>query len=321
MRTGAAAGRRGYLHEVVYYGSDDELLRCVIPFLRDGIAAAEPTVLVLGAHNAALVRQAMPGIPGLRFIDGEAMYTRPASAIKAYREMFSGYVADGARHIRLAGELPPCAFGSTWDWWARYESAANHAFDEYPVWSMCLYDTRSTPARVLDDVRLTHHSVAMPDGRHIQNDHYIDPVEFLSRPRPVIPDPLEMSPPLIELVDPTPAVARKAALDAHAAMRTAAGDADALVLAVSETVANALRYGLPPARLRLWAAPDRVVAAISDRGPGPTDPFVGLLPGVGAPMGGLGLWLTHELCDHVTMERSRDGFTLRLTVGTPPPTA
>jgi anti-sigma regulatory factor (Ser/Thr protein kinase) len=71
--------------------------------------------------------------------------------------------------------------------------------------------------------------------------------------------------------------------------------------------------------LRLWTARDRIVATVSDHGTGPADPFAGLLPVTDIASAGLGLWLTHQLCSHVTVDTTDDGFTLRLVVGTPHP--
>jgi Histidine kinase-like ATPase domain len=90
------------------------------------------------------------------------------------------------------------------------------------------------------------------------------------------------------------------------------GVADPLLPTRSSTVA-------PPVRIRLWSAPDRVVATVSDRGDGPADPFAGLLPLTDTSSAGLGLWLTHQLSSHVTLDTTDDGFTIRLIVGTPQP--
>ena len=90
-------------------------------------------------------------------------------------------------------------------------------------------------------------------------------------------------------------------------------------LDASEAVTNALIHGLPPVRLRLWTGPDRIVATVTDGGDGPADPFVGLLPVTDTCSAGLGLWLTHQLCSHVTLDTTDDGFTIRLIVETPQP--
>jgi hypothetical protein len=70
LRTGAAAGHRGYFHEAVCYDSADHLLAVVVPFLLGGVAAGEPTVVSLGERNAALVRAALPADSGVEFLTG-----------------------------------------------------------------------------------------------------------------------------------------------------------------------------------------------------------------------------------------------------------
>ena len=61
------------------------------------------------------------------------------------------------------------------------------------------------------------------------------------------------------------------------------------------------------------------MATVADRGDGPDDPFAGLLPVTDTRSGGLGLWLTHQLCSHVTLDTTDDGFTICLVVATPQP--
>jgi anti-sigma regulatory factor (Ser/Thr protein kinase) len=316
MRTGAAAGHDGYYHEAVCYGSDDDLLAVVVPFLLGGVAAGEPTVVSFGERNAALLRSALPADSGVEFLTGGDVYARPAAAIKSYQNLLASYVADGAEQIRIIGELPGPAFGPTWDWWARYESAINHAYDDFPLWSMCAYDTRTTPAPMLADVGRTHPRFATPDGRHVPSGAYAEPPVYLSEDRPVVPDPLERTRPIIELTDPSPARARGAVYEADRGLLSAE-DVDDLAVAVSETVTNALRYGRPPVRVRFWTGDDRVVVSVSDGGDGPDDPFAGLLKATNGSPGGLGLWITYQSCNHVTMSRNPAACTFRLTAGNP----
>jgi anti-sigma regulatory factor (Ser/Thr protein kinase) len=351
MPIGAPTDRPGYRHEAVLYDSDSEFLGLVVPFLQEGVAAGEPCLVALGASTTSLVREAVGDTTGLTFLDDR--YDRPASVIRSNRDLFAAHVADGAIRIRVASEVPHPGVGAPWNGWARYEAAINRAYAEFPLWGLCAYDTRITPGPVLDDVARTHPHLATADGRGV-NPRYQDPTEFLARRPPSRGDPVETaSPPVIDLTDPTPATARGAV---HAASTsrpdtvrsdpTAAGtvqadapqadtpqretpqretpklastDIGSLVLGVSEAVTNALIHGRPPVRFRLWLAPDRMVATVTDRGDGPADPFAGLLPVSKTCPGGLGLWLTHQLCSHVTLDTTDHGFTIRLVVGTPQP--
>jgi anti-sigma regulatory factor (Ser/Thr protein kinase) len=316
MRTGAPAGRTGYFHEAVRFGSDDDLLAVALPFLRDGVAAGEPTIVALCEPNAALVREALGDDRSVVFHEVGDLYTRPAGAIRAYRDLFTELAADGVHQIRVLGELPPAALGVTWDGWARYESATNDAYDEFPLWSMCAYDTRTNPAEVLADVARTHPHVATPGDRHVTSADYVAPDLFLRHDRPMAPDPLQLGPPAVELTDPAPGAARTALTQVSDGVLSADALND-LRLAVTETVSNAMTHGVPPTRVRFWVGPDRVVVTVTDRGSGPADPFAGLRAAAHAPIGGLGLWLTHQLCDDVAMSSTTDGFTIRMISGNP----
>jgi anti-sigma regulatory factor (Ser/Thr protein kinase) len=316
MRTGVPAGRTGYFHEAVYYGGDEELLAVVLPFVQGGVAAGEPTIVSLCEPTAALVREALGDDTPVVFHSGGDLYVRPAGAIRAYRDLFAEHTRAGAGQIRVVGELPPDTLGVTWDWWARYESAINDAYDDYPLWSMCTYDTRSTPAEVLADVARTHPNVAAPGDRHLTSPDYVEPDLFLRRDQPTPPDPLQLTPPTVELADPSPADARAALGRVSDGVLSADSLAD-LRIAVTETVTNAMSHGGPPVLVRFWAGPDRVVVTVTDRGKGPVDPFAGLRAAAHAPIGGLGLWLTHQLCDHVAMSNTTDGFTVRMISGNP----
>lgn len=313
MRSGAAVGHTGYFHETAFYGSDDEFLAIVVPFIEGGVVAGEPTFVTLAERNAGLVQGAMATVDGVTFVPGNHQYARPAATIRSYRELFGQQVAAGATQIRVVGDVPHPGFGVSWDAWARYEAVVNHAFDDFPLWGMCPYDLRTTPDDVLDEVARTHQHIATPDGHH-RNERFEDPAEFL-RARPVRPLAAEPSEPVIDLRDPTAAEARHAVRGLDAGLPVAAHED--LVLSVSEVVTNALRHGRPPARLRLWAADGRVVATIHDQGPGVTDPFAGLLP---APKvdGGLGLWIASQLCSEVTIGQDADGFGVRLVVDAEP---
>ncbi|MGX7827972.1 anti-sigma factor RsbA family regulatory protein [Actinokineospora sp. 24-640] len=308
-----------FVHAAAVYASDEEFLAIVLPFLADAVEAGEPVVVAVDEPRRQLIHTALPEVSAVVFADRDEHGHRPASTINAYRKLLSGHVEGGARRIRLIGDVPHPGRGQPWGDWARYEAAAERAFGGFPLWALCPYDTRDTPADVLADVARTHPYLAVANGEFLANPRFEDPSRFLAqRPLPAA-DPLEAGHPLTDLTNPSPSEARTAVRE------TAQGTAldhkaiENLIYAVSEAVTNGLCHGRPPVRLRLWTAPSRVVAAISDSGPGPADPFAGLLPASSTKTGGLGLWLAHQLCDHVTLSRGADGFTIRLSVDTHTP--
>ncbi len=316
MRTGAASACEGIFHEASIYASDAELRETALPFLVEGLDAQEPTYVVLGPQENDLLRRELGEPEGLHYIPATDVYVNPAATVKGYLDVVSAEVAAGAEQVRFITEVPHPGLGSAWDWWGHYESAVNEIFATLPVWAICTYDARRTPAGVVDEVLRTHPFVADAAGRHASNHGYVSPATFLGqRSYPYI-DPLEADEPLVELTDPSPTEARRAGL-ALARPRFGAETADNLALALSEVVTNAQRYGRPPVRLRLWDCPDRIVATVEDGGTGIHDVTVGLAPVEPDRPGGRGLWIANQLCDHVGISRSPDGFLVRLVVGTP----
>jgi anti-sigma regulatory factor (Ser/Thr protein kinase) len=318
MSTAAVSGDTSFIHEAAFYDSDGGLLEVVIPFLEEAVEAGEPAVAALDERGNGLVRAALGEPSSVLFVDGYAQHSRPANTVKAYQELFAEQVALGARQIRVVGKVPQPGVRAPWGWWARYEAAINRLYEGFPVWGICPYDTRITPERVLDEVTQTHPFLASA-GLHVPNPSFESPETFLSRARRASPDPLEQTPPTVELIDPSPAAARRAAHDTARVGQLERVDVDDLVLVVNEAVTNGICHGTRPVHARLWAGPDRIVVTVSDRGRGPTNPFVGLVPSSDTDSAGLGLWLTHQLCNHVTFETGAHGYTLRLVLGDPPP--
>ena len=182
---------------------------------------------------------------------------------------------------------------------------------------MCLYDRRITPQDVLDDVERTHPLIATTDGAHRPNGRYHEPAGFLRSRPPPPPDPIEADPPYVEMIDPVPTACRHAVQYVARRTRLGGDDVDQLVVATSEAVTNAITHGQPPVTVRMWAAAARIVVTVTDRGAGPDDPYVGLVPQPSAAngAGGFGLWIAHQLLP-VAFNRD-NGFTVRLTAGAP----
>ncbi|MFJ5986731.1 anti-sigma factor RsbA family regulatory protein [Lentzea sp. NPDC092896] len=301
----------GFFHETAFYGSDDDFLAHAVPFLENGLRAGEPSIVACAEQNTALLRGALGRDAAVTYMPGADQYARPSEAIANYRSLFAEHTASGAQQMRVVGDVPHPGMGAPWDWWARYEAAVNLAYAEFPVWGLCPYDTRTTPAEVLADVVRTHPNISTTPGAHDKNPGYREGLAASTQ----VPDVLERRSPLVELVDPSARGVREAVGAAIDAMGLSEDDAHDVVYAASEIVTNGLTHGIAPVRFRLWSDHARVVVTVTDQGPGPSDPLAGLMPTAETLSAGLGLWILHRTCDYVSMGRDEDGFTVRVSIG------
>ena len=104
--------------------------------------------------------------------------------------------------------MPHAGNGGSFTGWDRFESALNTIWGSAPLWGLCLYDSATAPAEVLDIIERTHPRILSLSGEHRRGERYQASSEFEGLP--VRPDPLESTPPLVELVDRTAAEARHA---------------------------------------------------------------------------------------------------------------
>ena len=229
-------------------------------------------------------------------------------------------MAAGAEQIRIAGDVPHEGNGGRFAGWDRYESAVNVVWQDYPVYSRCLYDATTVADRVRDVVERTHRRVLTADGAVVTSPRYQEVADF--ERLPPAPDPLEATPPTVALIGASPRKTR------HQVAEAAHGRIDAatvreLLFAVSEAVHNAHLHGQRPITVKAWTGPDRIVVRVHDDGPGPADPLTGLVPAPGAIAGaggiagaGLGLWLIHQFTNiDIDLLAATDGFTVRLRGG------
>jgi anti-sigma regulatory factor (Ser/Thr protein kinase) len=312
MRTGAARGQAGYCHEAGFYGSDAEFRALIVPFAEEGIAAGEPVIIGYDDRKSDLLRSWLSDPSAVEFLGDKSLYATPARTIAAYRQLFEFHVGRGAAQIRIAGDVPHPGNGGRFEGWDRYESATNAVWQDFPVWALCLYDTTTTPAAVLDIVERTHPRIVSPPGVRRASPRYQDALAFEGLP--YAPDPLEDTPPVTALVNRSAAEARRALTQAGRG-RVPATVLQDLLIGATEAITNAQRYGRPPVTVRIWAAPDRVVVNVHDTGHGPADRLAGLVPApdvTGDRRLGMGLWVMHQLDLDVALRHAADGFTVRL---------
>jgi anti-sigma regulatory factor (Ser/Thr protein kinase) len=312
MSTGSISRPRRF-HEVGFYRSDAEFRALIVPFVEEGVAAGQPVIIGYDDRKASLLRSWLHKPAAVTFIAGTSLYATPARAIASYWKMFEQYTAAGATQIRIAGDVPHEGNGGRFAGWDRYESAVNTVWDQFPVWSRCLYDATTAAPRVLDIARRTHPRIVLPSGQFQDNGYYQDHSEF--QPLPSDPDPLERSAPALEVTDPSAAQVRRA-ITSIGYGQVPDTVLEELEVGVTEAVNNARLHGRPPVTARIWAASGRILVKVHDTGPGPDDPLAGLVPAL-AETGfrGAELWLIHMLDLDTALIRSRDGFTVRLAAG------
>ncbi len=307
--TGTATRHAGFFHVAVIYGADEELLAVALPFLRDGAAAGEPTLLAGNERQQRIVGDELDDLRGITLLDLDHSGDVLLSLRNNYA-LHTSLVRAGAAQIRVLGGLP----NGPWRDRVRYEAAINHFFTALPVWAICPYDIRDTPDDMLADTQRTHPHLMSPRGHTSPSPSFEDPAALLNQRARDTHDPLQDLAPDIELVDPSPAWAGHAVMVLAQATRLDQESVEALRLSVGELVGNALAHGRPPVHVCVWAAADRVVVTVRDAGAGPADPFVGLLPRDphGDPDDANLLHVIHQAISDVSIFTAADGFTVRL---------
>ena len=301
-------------HDAFLYGSDEQLVTAMVPFLQEGLTRGDAAAAVTTPGNLALLRDRLGADAHVGYVEAADWYVRPAAAIAQFDAAIRELIDGGAPHLRVVGELP---FGSTLGEhasWNRYEAIVNEAFKRAPLWVVCLYDTRALPERLIEAARRTHPTL-FEARRRRQSADYVEPAVLLGQiPEPGIP---VAGPPRLQLrIDGDPRGWRHSLAGAVEAEALPRGRAEEFLIAVGEVVANALGHGHGLAELTLWSTNDGVVCAVRDDGPGLDDPFAGYLPpGNDDAAQGMGLWVARQLSDSLAIQSGADGTTVRLGIG------
>jgi anti-sigma regulatory factor (Ser/Thr protein kinase) len=304
----------GFVHDALYYDSDEALVAVAVPFLRGGMAAGHSVAISAGPRTWSLLAPALGGDQErLVRLAGPAAFQRTATAVCVLRGFFEAELAAGAPALRVLGEVPVSTDPQAWAEWCRYEAIINRLLAPYPLWGLCPYDTRTLPESVLAAGQLTHPIMTTGTGR-AANAAYLDPVSFLhhiaTEPEPLAASQADV---VMEVGD-----LRRLRHAVRATITNLAPHSGVLVeflVAVNEVATNAMLHGRPPVTARLWVSPHRLVCAITDRGSGFQDPLAGYAAPVSSDPArpGRGLWLARHFCDQITAGHTPEGFTVRLS--------
>jgi transcriptional regulator with XRE-family HTH domain len=162
--TGANGGKLA--HRAFVYGSEDELLAEVVPWLEEGVTRSESALVVTTVENIESVRGALGRTAErVRFARSADWYTSPIAALNRYRDYLDAELGSGAARARIVGE--PVWTGRTpreKRERMRYEAVLNLTFASVPATIVCPYDSRSLPADVLAGARRTHPELTRAGG-------------------------------------------------------------------------------------------------------------------------------------------------------------
>ncbi|MEY2568007.1 MAG: hypothetical protein QOE35_2536 [Actinomycetota bacterium] len=184
-RVAGVAPRRapGLEHNVLVFGSDDELVRGAVPFMTEGLERSQRVLAVTSKPRFEVLRDAL-GERGndVEFRDAPVWYPSPQAALAGYRALFDESEATGVPRTRIVGELvlDGLSFAET-QVWARYESLVNLQFASAAASYICLYDTRTLPAEVIAAAKHTHPDAIEGDGART-NPLYRAPEDYLLEP-------------------------------------------------------------------------------------------------------------------------------------------
>jgi anti-sigma regulatory factor (Ser/Thr protein kinase) len=289
-----------FTHSAFLYDSDAAYAVTVAAFLRDGLARGEAVAVATNPERTILLRDALgDDATEVRFLPADEWYVRPVRTIAGWARLLRAASASGRPFTRLVGDTP---VGHGHESWVRFESAVNRSLAGLPGHLLCPYGRGSLPA---DLVGRTH--PRLHDGGWLDSAGYESPEQLLhDLPEPPYPVPGE---PLMAVPVVTVAALRAEIRErAHAEGWLPPDRIDSLVLALSELATNGIRHGGARCELRVWLTEDAVICEVTDDGTVPPGPLAGYLPPRPGVLGGMGLWLVHQLCDAMALY-SADGLT------------
>jgi anti-sigma regulatory factor (Ser/Thr protein kinase) len=300
---------QAFVHEAFFYRDPAEFLQGVLRFIREGLDAGEPILVVLSAAKIERLRDALRGDAELvSFADMAHVGANPARIIAVWRQFVD---ENEGRPIRGIGE--PIWAGRSDPELAechRHESLLNVAFADTPMFRLlCPYDVTALDADVVEEAQRTHPYVTDVRSTRASGDYR--GLEAISAPfGEPLPDSPESAVELHFDADNLGEV-RGLVFEQAETAGLERGAAKNLVLAVNEIATNSVRHGGGGGVVKVWDQKNSLVCQVEDRGR-IEDPLVGRRRPVPDEPGGRGVWLANQVCDLVQVRTSEGGNTVRM---------
>ena len=300
-----------FRHEALFYASQDEFLERTSAFLREGVEAEEPALVVLRPDSLAALKSELNGhADRVLFADMGEVGSNPARIIPAWREFVDRHSTPG-RGIRGIGE-PIWAERSPAELveCQRHESLLNLAFeDTRDFFLLCPYDTSALDPSVIEEAHRSHPFVAV-DGIQADSTRYRDREETAAPFAAPLPDPRTETRCQVFQTGTLRALREfvtRCATDAGFS-RSSTQD---IVLAVGEVATNSIVHGGGGGILRVWQEDGGLICEVNDTGR-IEDPLVGRMRPEPGQIGGHGLWLANQVCELVQVRTYPGGNAVRL---------
>ena len=312
MNTPATSPADRFRHEALLYSGWAEFIAGTVPFIRGGLEAGEPVLVVESAAKIDMLRMALGhDADEVLFADMGEVGSNPARIIPAWHD-FVARQTDSGRRLRGIGE--PIWKGRSDDELIecqRHESLLNVAFGRgLPWWLMCPYDTENLDEAVIDEARRSHEYITERASGNKRSEMFRG-LEASGAPFDApLPEPGTSVGHLSFKSDDLVSVRKLVFRHARAA-RLALRRADELVTAVNEVATNSVRHGGGSGSLRLWQDRSSMVCEVRDNGRFNRPLVDRERPSrdITAPRG---LWLANQLCDLVQIRSLPEGTVVRL---------
>lgn len=304
-----------FQHEALIYGSADEFVSTVVPFLKEGLAEGDGAVVATNDLNIRRLRQALGrDADEVMMVPAKEVYTSPHGAVGAYHRVLEGFAKNGKPSVRAIGEVE---YGSTAyenESWLRYEPVAHEVFSDARLKVICPYDKNALAPALIEHAVKTHPHIHRDSSRE-ENPSFEDPRSVFSSLPVHFPLGCSTQPDIqLDLTAGRLADARRT-IDALVARRFESVRDEEVTLAISEVTTNAIRYGSGSATVRLWNLSEHLVCEVRNEGRPIEDFAAGYRPprpADHAEHGGMGLWIARHLADAMTIQSDESGPVVRL---------
>jgi anti-sigma regulatory factor (Ser/Thr protein kinase) len=301
-----------FRHDALFYSGSSDFLGGTVPFIRAGLDAGEPVLVVEPLEKINMLRSALGDeAERVLFADMAHVGANPARIIPAWQEFVDQQGTSG-RHIRGIGE--PIWKGRSPDELVecqRHEALLNAAFGNgRPWWLLCPYDSAQLPADVILEAQRSHEHVLVGDEAAPSQSFEAGSVSRAPLNSP-FPDPRSEVRWGLRFGRDNLRLLRDFLLGDASTAGISASRAQDLIAAVNEIATNSVLHGGGGGIARVWFDTDRLVCEVRDRGSF-DDPLADRQRPGRDLSARRGLWLANQLCDLVQVRSTRAGTAVRL---------